>query len=76
MEEPGGVVGGMKKVDRKLRHYAFLYGKGKISMASAAQEANVSVWEMMDYLRREKITAQYDLAALKEDLDTLDKAKQ
>jgi predicted HTH domain antitoxin len=65
----------MKTEGWKLSHYASLYGKGKISMARAAHEAGVSLWEMMEYTRREKIAAQYDLADLEEDLAALAKSK-
>ncbi|MBM3924613.1 MAG: hypothetical protein FJ320_01285 [SAR202 cluster bacterium] len=61
--------------DWKLSHYASLYGKGKISMARAAQESGVSIWEMMEYVRRDKIAVQYDLKNLKEDLETLAASK-
>lgn len=57
---------------RKLNHYARLYGDGKITLARAAREAGVSLWEMMDYARSKKIPAQYDLEDFKKDLkDTL-----
>ena len=46
--------------DWKLEHYARLYGDGRISLARAAREAGVSLWEMMDYARSRKVPAQYD----------------
>src|SRR5260370_23518016 len=49
----------------KLEHSANEYGTRKVSLARAAQDAGVSVWEMMEYVRSRKITAQYD----REDLD-------
>jgi predicted HTH domain antitoxin len=52
----------------KLDHYSRLYGDGKLTLARAAQEAEVSLWEMMDYVRKKKITAQYDLEDLARDL--------
>ena len=54
--------------DWKLEHYARLYGEGKISLARAADEAGVSLWEMMDYARSRKIPAQYDLEDFQDDL--------
>ena len=45
----------------KLEHYSRLYGEGKLTLARAAQEAGVSLWEMTDYTRQRKIPAQYDL---------------
>ena len=47
--------------DWKLDHYSRLYGSGKLTLARAAREARVSLWEMMDYVKTRKITAQYDL---------------
>ncbi|MBM3747058.1 MAG: hypothetical protein FJW34_14810 [Acidobacteria bacterium] len=57
--------------DWKLEHQARQYGSGKASLARAAREAGVSVWEMMDYLRSRKIAAQYDLEDLEADLKTV-----
>ena len=54
--------------DWKLDHYSRLYGDGKLTLARAAREAGVSLWEMMDYARTKKITAQYDLEDFKRDL--------
>ena len=52
----------------KLDHYSRLYGDGKLSLARAARQAGVSLWEMMDYVRKRKITAQYDLEDFERDL--------
>jgi predicted HTH domain antitoxin len=57
--------------DWKLEHHARLYGEGKITLAHAAGEAGVSLWEMMDYTRSRKIPAQYDLEDLRRDLKTV-----
>lgn len=54
--------------DWKLEHYARLYGSGKLSLARAAKQAGVSLWEMMDYTRSHKISAQYDVEDLQHDL--------
>ena len=54
--------------DWKLDHYARLYGDGKLTLARAAREAGVSLWEMMDYTRTKKIAAQYDLEDFQRDL--------
>ena len=35
----------------KLEHYVRLYGDGKLTLARAARDAGVSLWEMMDYAR-------------------------
>lgn len=52
----------------KLEHYAQEYSKGKMTLSKAAEEANVSVWEMIEYLRERKISAQYSLEDLEHDL--------
>ena len=57
--------------DWKLEHYARLYGENKVSMACAAEEAGVSIWEMMDYARARKIAAQYDLDDFERDMETV-----
>jgi len=55
----------------KLDYYSRLYGNGKLTLARAAHEAGVSLWEMMDYVKTKKITAQYDLEDLQRDLKTV-----
>ena len=57
----------------KLEHYAQEYGRGKMTMAKAAEEADVSIWEMMDSVRERKIPAQYDLEDLEHDLTVIRK---
>lgn len=54
--------------DWKMDHYARLYGDGKISLARAAEQASVSLWEMMEYAKSRKIPAQYDLEDFQDDL--------
>lgn len=58
----------------KLEHYARLYGDGKLTLARAARDAGVSLWEMMDYARARKMPAQYDLEDLNRDLGTIQKS--
>ena len=55
----------------KLEHYVRQYGDGKLTLAQAARDAGVSVWEMMDYARARKVPAQYDLEDLERDLGTI-----
>lgn len=55
----------------KLEHYVRLYGDGKLTLARAARDAGVSLWEMMDYARARRVPAQYDLEDLKRDLETI-----
>ncbi|MYD89301.1 MAG: hypothetical protein F4Y08_03025 [Caldilineaceae bacterium SB0662_bin_9] len=57
--------------DWKLEYYARQYGDGKLTMARAARDAGVSLWEMMEYARAKKVTAQYDLEDLRQDLGTI-----
>ena len=58
----------------KLEHYVRLYGDGKLTLARAARDAGVSLWEMMDYARARKVPTQYDLEDLKRDLATIRRA--
>ena len=55
----------------KLEHYARLYGDGKATLARAARDAGVSLWEMMDYARARKTPVQYDLEDLDRELQTI-----
>ena len=55
----------------KLEHYVRLYGDGKLTLARAARDAGVSLWEMMDYARTRKVPAQYDLEDFERDLGTI-----
>ena len=58
----------------KLEHYVRLYGDGKLTLARAARDAGVSLWEMMDHARARKVPAQYDLEDLNRDLRTIQKS--
>jgi len=59
-------------IDRwKLEHYATEYGRGKLSLARAAREAGVSLWEMQSYVREQKIPAQYDHEEFEHDLKAI-----
>ena len=55
----------------KLEHYVRQYGDGKLTLARAAREAGVSLWEMMDYARARKVPVQYDLEDLQRDVKTI-----
>ena len=57
--------------DWKLEHWSRQYGEDRISLARAALEAGVSLWEMMDYARARKVSVQYDLEDLERDLEAL-----
>ena len=54
-----------------LEHYVRQYGDGKLTLARAAHEAGVSLWEMMDYARARKVPVQYDLEDLQRDVKTI-----
>ena len=58
----------------KLERYVRLYGDGKLTLARAARDAGVSLWEMMDYARARKVPAQYDLEDIKRDFVTIRRA--
>lgn len=57
-----------KERDEKLEHYAQEYGQGRMTMARAAEEAGVSLWEMMDYVKQRKVPSQYSPEDLEHDL--------
>ena len=59
----------------KLEHYASLYGQRKTTLARAASEAGVSLWEMMDYARASRVPFQYDLDDLHQDLKIIHRNK-
>lgn len=42
-----------------------------MTLARAAREAGVSLWEMMDYVRRKKVPSQYDLDDLEHDIKSI-----
>lgn len=55
----------------KLDHYSEEYGQNRMTLSRAAEEADVSIWEMMDYVRQRKIPAQYGLEDLEHDLKVI-----
>lgn len=57
--------------DWKIEHYAKEYGDGCMTLARAARDANVSLWQMMSYVRQRRIAAQYDLDDLRKDTATV-----
>lgn len=57
----------------KLEHYAQAYGSGSMTMARASEEAGVSIWEMLEYVRERRIPAQYALEDLEHDLEVIRK---
>ncbi|MBI4287517.1 MAG: UPF0175 family protein [Chloroflexi bacterium] len=55
----------------KVEYFARQYGNGKLSLAKAAEESGVSLWEMVDYARQKKIASQYDLEEWRKDVQTV-----
>jgi predicted HTH domain antitoxin len=49
------------------------YAEARVSMARAARETGVSIWEFMAYLRSKKIPSQYDFEEWERDLRTVEK---
>ena len=47
------------------------YGDGEISLARAAREAGITLWEMMAYLQQQKVPVQYDVEDFEEDVQTV-----
>lgn len=52
----------------KKEHAAKRYGERRITLERAAREAEVSVREMMDYVREKRIPGQYDVKDLEDDM--------
>ena len=63
-------------VQWKLDHYAGLYGEDKLTLARAAREAGVSLWEMMEHTRARKVAVQYGLEDLRQDVGTIQRGLQ
>lgn len=57
--------------DWKLAYYARQYAERKLTLARAASNAGVSVWAFQDYLRAQRLPAQYDENDLEHDLQIL-----
>ena len=53
--------------DWKLEYGAKLYGQNKWTLGRAAEEAGVSVREMMEYLQQKKTPMQYDTSDFEAD---------
>ena len=55
----------------KMEHAARLYREDRVTLSRAAEEAGVSVREMMEYLRQKKVPLQYDLEDFERDLKVI-----
>lgn len=63
------LVRGLKEV--KVEYALQLYKEGKVSLWKASRLADCSLWQMIEYAKAEKITAQYTEKELHEDLEAL-----
>jgi predicted HTH domain antitoxin len=54
--------------DWKKEYAARLYAEGRLTLERAAMDSNISVREMMEYLKTRKIPSQYDVEDLEEDM--------
>ena len=52
----------------KLEYATKLYSENRVTLARAAEEAGVSVREMMEFFRQKKIPMQYDVEDFERDL--------
>lgn len=52
----------------KLQYAANRYRENTVTLARAAEEAGISVREMMEYLRQKKVLMQYDMEDFERDL--------
>jgi predicted HTH domain antitoxin len=57
--------------EKRLQRSLELYTNGKATLWKASRLAGVSLWEMMGILRARKVSAQYGLHELEEDLKAL-----
>ncbi|MGA3298374.1 MAG: UPF0175 family protein [Candidatus Bathyarchaeia archaeon] len=55
-------------MDWKKEYAARLYADGKVTLERAAMDSEISVREMMEYLKARKIPAQYDVEDLEDDM--------
>lgn len=67
-------------LERALEHYTRewkikkaveLYRNGLVTLSRAAEIAEISIWEMIDVLAQRKVTLQYNVEDLDEDLKAL-----
>lgn len=63
------LIKGLKEA--RVEHSLKLYTQGKVSLWKAARLAGCSLWQMMEYAKEKKITAQYTEKELHEDLEAL-----
>lgn len=63
------LVKGLKEA--KVEYELQLYAQGKISLWKAARLAGCSLWQMIEYAKEKKVTAQYTEKELYEDLEAL-----
>ena len=49
-----------------------MYSKGKATLWKAAETADVSLYEIMELIKKRKIPAQFDKSALEEEIERID----
>ena len=54
-----------------LQRAVELYRDGTVTLSRATEIAAISIWDMIDVLEKRKITLQYDVKDLEEDLKTI-----
>lgn len=54
-----------------LRKALDLYSSGRVTLSRAAEIAGITIWEMIDEIAKKRITAQYDVEDIEEDLRNL-----
>lgn len=60
------ILKGLK--DLKLEHALDLYKQGKVTMWKASSIAQLSLWEFIEIIKREKIPMEYTLEDAEEDI--------
>lgn len=57
--------------ERKKKAIVERFRAGKISAEKAAEELGVTLWEMLDIFKKEKIEAQYDVEDFMRDIEAI-----
>jgi len=58
----------METKELRENHALRLYEEGRITLWKAAEIAGISIWEMLDKIRIEKIPVRYNMEDAKEDI--------
>ena len=57
---------GLKEI--KIEHALELYQKGKVTLMKAAEIADISFWEMLDFIREKRIPMHYTIKDAEKDI--------